>query len=181
MFPHKAATIFSFQSICHFQHLLSVWQMQSHILTEHSPLVQNMSDNAEEVLHSYSLYYTAQVFMILYPAFVYLCDGGGQNNVLMTNMRDSYCASVVGWYCRFMAHSSMCQRVRVGVSDVCGRGLSWSFQGDFNIYDYFPSLLDVSCEVSVSLPLFSSLSLSFLIPFFSPPLSDISSHQPLFL
>lgn len=70
--------------------------MQSHILTEHSPLVQNMSDNAEEVLHSYSLYYTAQVFMILYPAFVYLCDGGGQNNVLMTNMRDSYSASVVG-------------------------------------------------------------------------------------
>lgn len=71
--------------------------MQSHILTEHRPLVQNISDNGEEVLHSsYSLYYTAQVFMILYPAFVYLCYGGGQNNVLMTNILDSYCASVVG-------------------------------------------------------------------------------------
>lgn len=89
------------------------------------------------------------------------------------------CASVVGWYCRFMVYfvrASACVRV-----SVCGCGWSWSFQGDFNIYYCFPLLLDVSSEVNVSpicphfslrLSVFVSLTASFF-------LSSISSHLPL--
>lgn len=73
------------------------------------------------------------------------------------------CASMVGWYCRFMVYF-----VRASAC-VCGSGWSWSFQGDFNIYYCFPLLLDVSSEVNVS-P---------ICPHFSPPFSSSSVFVPL--
>lgn len=51
-------------------------------------------------------------------------------------------------------HICACVSACEGVGVCRCVGWSWNFQGDFNIYYCFPLLLDVSFEVTVSLPLF---------------------------